>query len=361
MKKRIAVIFGGRSSEHEVSIVSARSVMNALDRSRYDVVPVAIAKNGRWLSLASSAELLSSGEARKAQEILVPEPGSFDVAFPLVHGTYGEDGCLQGFLEMAGVPYVGCGVLGSAIGMDKGIQKRILRANEIPVVNYVEVRSSDWAKNADAVQKTILKTLTFPMFAKPANNGSSIGISKVKNEEQLRVGISEALRYDTKILVEQGVEHAREIECAVLGNDEPRASVLGEIKPSNEFYDYNAKYVDGASESIIPVELSSGLMQAMREMAVRTFLALDGSGMARVDFLLNGETNEWVVSEVNTIPGFTSISMYPKLWQASGLPYPQLLDELIALAEERFAKKASLETSYQPSKEWHRLNPQASS
>ncbi len=357
MKKRVAVIFGGKSSEHEVSIVSARSVIQALDKAVYDVIPVAIAKNGRWLNLASSAELLASGDTTKqSTEVAIPETGACDVVIPLVHGTYGEDGCLQGFLEMAGIPYVGCGVLGSAIGMDKAVQKQLLRTNGIPVVDFVELRRIDWDKNQDAILAEVASRLAFPVFTKPANAGSSIGVSKIKTAHELASGIEEAFRYDRKILVEQGVGNAREIECAVLGNDEPRASVLGEIKSSNEFYDYDAKYVDGASEAVIPAEVSNETSDAMREVAIKTFRVLEGTGMARVDFLLNAQTGAWVVNEVNTIPGFTSISMYPKLWEASGLPYTNLLDELIALALERGAARGKLHTSYEPKKNWHQIS-----
>jgi D-alanine-D-alanine ligase len=308
-----------------VSIVSARSVMNALDKTKYEIVPVLIAKDGSWPGIQTGV----------------------DVVFPLVHGTYGEDGCLQGYLELANVPYVGCGVLGSAVGMDKVIQKQILRACGIPIVRFVELRTPEWTNDGQ---------LNYPLFTKPANAGSSVGVSKIKDQSQLENGIKQAFRYDTKILVEEGVQHAREIECAVLGNDDPKTSVLGEIKPSNEFYDYDAKYVDGASASIIPADLPSELVGEMQKMAMKTFRVLNCSGMARVDFLLNSETGEWVVNEVNTIPGFTSISMYPKLWESSGLPYPKLLDRLIELAEERHRQKASLETSYQPSKEWHKAS-----
>ena len=315
MKTKLAIIFGGKSSEHEVSVISATSVIEALDKNKYEITPVKIEKDGDW----PSAEELRQ----------------FDVVFPLTHGTFGEDGCLQGYLELVGVPYVGCGVLGSALGMDKVVQKQLLRAAGIPVVDWVEIRLAEWLSNKNLFLEKIQSEFRFPLFVKPANNGSSVGISKAKNLIELERGIETAFKHDRKVLVERGVENAREIECSVLGNDEPRASVLGEIVPSNEFYDYNAKYLDGKSGLIIPAELSEEISEKLRATAKKAFYVLNSSGMARVDFLMDGKTGEWWLNEINTIPGFTSVSMYPKLWMASGLGYSELLDELVRLAIEK--------------------------
>jgi D-alanine-D-alanine ligase len=313
-KIKLAVLYGGKSSEHEVSIISAQSVMEALDKNKYEIIPLFVEKIGEW----PSAELL-----RK-----------FDVVFPVTHGTFGEDGCLQGYLELVGVPYIGCGVLGSAVGMDKIVQKQILRSVGISVVDWVEVRRGEWT-NREKLIKKIKSELELPVFVKPVNNGSSVGISKVKDWGELEVAIEEAFKFDRKVLVERAVNKAREIECSVLGNDEPRASVLGEIVPSNEFYDYNAKYLDGKSGLIIPSLLLEAIAVELRQVAEKVFYILNCRGMSRVDFLMNGETGEWWLNEINTIPGFTSISMYPKLWEASGLKYSELLDELVALALEK--------------------------
>ena len=396
MKKlRVCVIFGGRSGEHEVSIVSATSVMNALDPAKYEVVPVCITKAGRWIAGAQSVQLLKSGIAdtpfyamlpadpneqrlllattnsASAQE-LEPFREKFDVVFPVLHGPYGEDGTIQGLLELANFPYVGAGVLGSAVCMDKIVQKLLCVPANVPVVKFLWLRYEDWQHNktdAKAVaanlqqlcglaQKEMLarieSELHFPVFVKPANMGSSVGISKVHNRVELIRGIEDAAQYDQKILFEAAVPNAREIEVSVLGNAQPKASIAGEIVPSNEFYDYDAKYVDGASTLIIPAELSAELAQSIRETAIRGFLACKCEGMARVDFLLSREKNALYLNEINTIPGFTQISMYPKLWEASGVSYSQLLDELIQLAIERHRRKNNLKTSYQPKQDWYK-------
>jgi D-alanine-D-alanine ligase len=288
--------------------------MEALDKNKYEIVPLLVEKNGEW----PSAERLRE----------------FDVIFPITHGTFGEDGCLQGYLELVGVPYVGCGVLGSAVGMDKIVQKQILRSVGIPVVDWVEVRRGEWTNREKPIKK-IKSELELPVFVKPVNNGSSVGISKVKDWSVLEAAIEEAFKFDRKILVEQAVNKAREIECSVLGNDEPRASVLGEIVSSNEFYDYNAKYLDGKSGLIIPSLIPEAVAIELRQVAEKVFYILNCRGMSRVDFLMDGETGEWWLNEINTIPGFTSISMYPKLWEASGLKYSELLDKLIRLTFEK--------------------------
>jgi D-alanine-D-alanine ligase len=334
-KLRVGVILGGRSGEHEVSLRSAQSVMAAMDQARYEIVPIAIDKQGRWL-LGSEAQrvLAESGEtpAAPADSSLIPRHESLrsvDVVFPVLHGPYGEDGTVQGLLELAHIPYVGCGVLASALAMDKAalVQRR------------------RWENEPEHVLADVESRLTYPLFAKPANLGSSVGVSKATQRTELARALDQAARYDRRLLVEQGID-AREIEVSVLGNDDPIASVPGEIVPQREFYDYAAKYLDPGSELIIPAPLSPGLAEAARQMAVQAFLAIDGAGMARVDFLLERRTGQLYLSEVNTIPGFTSISMYPKLWEASGLSYPALIDRLIELALERYADKSRTVTSY---------------
>ncbi len=354
MKQRIAVLFGGKSIEHEVSIVSARAIMNALDPQKYEPVPLALDKNNHWLDLDSSKQYLQTGIlAAEFQELNFPLSQVADIFFPVVHGSFGEDGCLQGLLEMQGIPYVGGGVLGSALGMDKEIQKTILRANKIPVVDFLTIHKYEWVKRWLEISDTISVRFLFPLFVKPVNAGSSVGIFKVSSREALLIAVEEAFRYDSKVLVEATVPYARELECAMLGNEEPQASVVGEIKSSNEFYDYDAKYVDGASVSFIPADVTENLASELQEAAVRAYTALEGTGMARVDFLVNGKTGDWVVSEINTIPGFTSISMYPKLWEASGLFYQDLITRLIELAEERFAERNLIKRIYQPKRAWY--------
>jgi D-alanine-D-alanine ligase len=381
---RVGVIYGGRSGEHEVSLASAAAVFANLDRTTYDPVPIRIDKDGRW-SLAerppmtmSAGEVIeharveSSRQLRSGREVhLVAHPSEetilsidrskgrsgtddshalvtgvgLDVIFPVLHGPYGEDGTVQGLLELANIPYVGCGVLASALGMDKGMMKIVFAARGLPIVDYVVVRKSDWIADPATVMNTVMARLPFPVFVKPANLGSSVGISKAKTRDDLTTAIQHAADFDTKIIVEAGVPDAREIECAVLGNDRPEASIAGEVIPSREFYDYEAKYLDDASKTVIPADLTSEQLAEVRRMSCEAFLAIDGAGMARVDFLLARGDGRLYLNEVNTIPGFTTISMYSKLWAATGLPYPQLLDRLIALALERHAAKQQLRTS----------------
>lgn len=342
-KLKIAVIFGGRSGEHEVSLVSARSVMKSLNPKKYQIIPVLIDKKGRGF------------------EKIVARRKKIDAVFPLIHGTFGEDGTLQGFLDICGLPYVGAGVTGSAVGMDKVIQKHILLSIGLLTPPFYWFRKMDWQKKASHILRHIREgknfwgskeKLKFPFFVKPANLGSSLGISKAHSFKELAPAIREAFRYDEKILVEMAVPLAREIECAVLGNDEPVASVCGEVIPSNEFYDYDAKYVDGQSRLKVPAKLPAGIHRCIQEMAKKAFIALDCSGMARADFLLSRKTGKAYFNEINTIPGFTAISMYPKLWEASGLKYSKLLDKLIELALERHFKRQKLLLSYQPKKKW---------
>jgi D-alanine-D-alanine ligase len=369
-KLRVGVIFGGRSGEHEVSLVSATSVINALDKNKYDVIPIGITHEGRWISSTESLRLLKSRTdvENEPERFLVPEPNRqslvsldgeshsdmrLDVVFPVVHGTYGEDGTLQGLLELANIPYVGAGVLASSVGMDKIVQKQLHNHAGLPVVKYEWFLSSDCKKEPKKIVATIEKNLNYPLFVKPSNTGSSVGISKAHNRKELFDAIALASDFDRKIIVEQGVKNAREIEVSVLGNDKPNASIPGEIIPSNEFYDYDAKYVDGKSTAVIPAKLPKSVVKKIQELAVRAFTTLDGAGMARVDFFVVKKTNRIYLNEINTIPGFTSISMYPKLWEASGISYSELLDRLIRLALERHREKNSIRTSYQPTKEWY--------
>ena len=368
---RVGVIFGGRSAEHEVSIVSATSVIGALDKEKYEVLPIGITPEGRWLSSEQAIELLKNQTNVESlpEHILVPDPRKqglvelkdssaqslpqrIDVAFPVLHGTYGEDGTIQGLFELADIPYVGAGVLGSAVGMDKVVQKQLLRQADIPVTPDVWFMINEFRTNSKKILWRVERALRYPCFVKPANLGSSVGISKANDRKELIQAIELAAEYDLKILVEKCVGQAREIECSVLGNDKPIASVPGEIIPSNEFYDYDAKYVDGKSKAIIPAPLPKSVAKRVQDYSVRSFLVLNCSGMGRVDFLVRKRTNTIYLNELNTIPGFTSISMYPKLWIASGISYPELLDRLIQLAIERHEGRAHLRTRYQPKTDW---------
>ena len=358
MKKlRVGIIYGGRSGEHEVSVVSAASIFKHLDRSRYDAVPVFIEKGGRWVLGGKAPEVLSAGavgEPPPNQALQPTEPSAavagsgFDVIFPVLHGPYGEDGTVQGLLELANVPYVGAGVLGSAVGMDKAIMKTLFVAAGLPVGPYLTVLRRDWADSTAAIAETAAGELGFPMFVKPANLGSSVGISKVTSGADLDGAMDLAFQFDRKVVIEAGVPNTREIECAVLGNDEPEASVPGEIIVTHPdgFYSYDAKYIDSSGASLkIPAEISQDIADRVRRVSIDAFRALDLAGMARVDFFLDGSAGALYLNEVNTIPGFTAISMYPKMWEASGLPYPALLDRLIALALERHEEKQRLRTS----------------
>lgn len=355
---RVGVLFGGRSTEHEVSVVSAQSIIRALDRERYEVVPLYIDKQGRWL-LGSSVRQLRANEDQRTYVYLPPDPTQhalvpadeqsgrvppIDVVFPVFHGLNGEDGTIQGVLELANVPYVGAGVLGSALGMDKVYMKRAFAAVGLPVVDYVAIQRRRFERDPDAVTAEVEGQLGYPCFTKFANSGSSVGTSKAHNRGELIAGLQLASRFDRKLVVERGID-ARELEVSVLGNDEPEASVVGEVVPAHEFYDYEAKYLDEGSRLIIPADIPPGVAGEVRAMAVRAFLAVDAAGMARADFFLDRATGTVYVNEVNTIPGFTRISMYPKLWEASGLPYPRLLDRLIELAFERFQDRQRSQTA----------------
>jgi D-alanine-D-alanine ligase len=374
-KLRVGVIYGGRSGEHEVSLASAAAVFQNLDPDRYDAVPVLIGKDGRWqlpseppkqmkaadVIAGSAARLREPSSTREAH--LVAHPGgetlltidrtqpsvvsglALDVVFPVLHGPYGEDGTVQGLLELANIPYVGAGVLASAVGMDKATMKLVFAARGLPICDYEVVLRREWQRDERAIMHHVVSRLGLPVFVKPANLGSSVGISKAKHAAELRAAITLAAEFDRKVVIEAAVPDAREIEVAVLGNDEPDASVPGEIIPSREFYDYEAKYISDASQTVIPAAITEAQAESVRSLAVAAFKAIDGAGMARVDFLLGRNTGVLYLNEVNTIPGFTTISMYSKLWEASGVPYPRLLDRLIALAIERHAEKQQLRTS----------------
>src|SRR5579862_6254484 len=395
-KIRVGVLFGGRSGEHEVSLLSAASVINAIDKAKYEVVPIGITKDGRWLTADHAERMLKGGTGDGAQAaatsplragdpeatpgaavlasgasvVVPPEPVrrdtglapfqtdvktdaglrrasdraiNVDVIFPVLHGTFGEDGTIQGLLELADLAYVGAGVLGSAAGMDKDIMKSLFSSAGLPIVKHVTILRSEWDADHKKTEGKVDKQLKYPVFVKPANLGSSVGISKAHNKKELGPAIYEAAKFDRKIVIEQGVggtkNKAREIECSVLGNDEPTASVPGEIVPIKEFYDYNAKYLDEGSQLIIPAKLSKAETKKVQMMAVQAFQAVDCSGLARVDFLMDPKTGKIFLNEINTMPGFTAISMYPKLWGASGLAYADLIDQLIQLGIERHEDK----------------------
>lgn len=339
MKKRIAIIFGGKSAEHEISVISARSIFDAIDRDKYDIVSIYIGKDGLWRIVSSPH---SEKEFDKKGYSFLPwslkeEFFDADIYFPVLHGPYGEDGSLQGLLEMADVPYVGAGIMGSALGMNKAKAKEVLSFWNIPVVDWISFRDVDWNEKGKEILERC-KKIPLPLFVKPSNLGSSIGISKVKDYSELSDAIERAFKWDRVVLVERGV-NAREIECSVLGNDKPIASVPGEVIPYREFYDYKDKYLEGKTKFVIPANVSEEEKKKFQELSVRAFIALECYGMARVDFLMDRDTHEIFVNEINTIPGFTSISMYPKLWEASGITYPQLIERLIELAFERYRMK----------------------
>ncbi len=355
-KLRVALLFGGRSTEHEVSLTSAVGILKVIDKNKYDILPIKISKNRQWLLLDNLQSLDSVEKLKNCDGSLVivgdPETKGFlkiekdgakalrlfhepvDVVFPILHGTFGEDGTVQGLLSLSDIPFVGAGVLASAIGMDKIMMKQIFFQNELASIDFIWFLRKDWEKSPEVIQKGVRDHIDFPCFVKPANTGSSVGISKAHNEEELPDCVNRAAEYDRKILIEKAVD-ARELECSVLGNDNPEASVVGEIIPCNEFYDYEAKYILSESRTVIPADIPEKIAEQVRSMAVAAFKAVDCAGMGRVDFLLERETNRIFVNEINTIPGFTPISMYPKLWEASGLSYSELIDRLIELAIER--------------------------
>jgi len=389
-KLRVGILFGGRSGEHEVSLLSAASVLNAIDKTKYEVVPIGITKDGRWLTAEHAERLLKGGEGARATPekhlragdpeatpgaavlatgesvVVPPEPArreaglapfqtdanlrraadraiNVDVIFPVLHGTFGEDGTIQGLLELADIAYVGAGVLGSSAGMDKDVMKSLFRAAGLPMVRHVTVLRSQFEHEPKKTQKLVESKLQYPVFVKPANLGSSVGISKAHDRKELGPAIAEAAKFDRKIVIEEGVggkkNKAREIECAVLGNDDPKASVAGEIIPCKEFYDYDAKYLAEGSEGVIPAKITKAEMKTVQRLAIAAFQAVDCTGLARVDFLMDPKSRKIFVNEINTMPGFTAISMYPKLWAATGVPYSELIDRLIRLGIERHEDK----------------------
>ncbi len=371
-KLRFGILFGGRSGEHDVSLMSARSILSVLDPTKYEVIPIGITQQGVWVTGTNheGASLLDALWDRKTDGLtrvtLLPELGqstlyairegkdgerlealtSLDVIFPVLHGTFGEDGTVQGLFELTDLAYVGANVLGSSVGMDKALFKDVMRANGIPVIESILTTRGEIEKDPPGVIARAEEMAAYPLFTKPANLGSSVGITKCRSRSDLYEGLLEAAAYDRRVLIERGVANAREIEVSVLGNGDPQASIPGEIRPSGDFYTYEAKYLDDRSELIIPAPLPEEITARVRELAVQAFKAIDGSGMARADFLLDSRTQEVFLGEINTIPGFTKISMYPKLWEASGLPYAKLIDRLVELAVERKADRGRTERHY---------------
>ena len=360
-KIRVGVLFGGRSGEHEVSLASAQGIMGAMNTAKYAIVPIGITKAGQWLTgkdihqrlldaaaghpALAEATAVTKPSTENALALPISETGPLDVIFPVLHGPFGEDGTVQGFLELVGVPYVGAEVTASAVGMDKAISKKLFEAHDLPILPYRVFSRRQWHSQPETVLDRCEAALIYPMFVKPANLGSSVGVHKAKSRDDLRAGLTDAAHYDRKLIVEQGVE-AREIEVSVLGNDEPIASVPGEIVASREFYSYAAKYLDNQSDLLIPAPLSPEQTEQAQQLALAAFKAVDGAGLARCDFLLDKASGELYLNEVNTMPGFTPISMYPKLWEASGLSYSQLIERLIDLALERFEDKQQSKTTF---------------
>jgi D-alanine-D-alanine ligase len=362
-KIRVGVIFGGRSGEHEVSLRSAESVIKAIDKKKYEVVPIGVTQQGRWLVSGDAKAMLPESvmRANHHQSVaIIGDPTQrglkkldanisehLDVVFPVLHGTYGEDGTIQGLLEMAGVAYVGCGVLASATGMDKVAMKQLFAQAGLVIADYEWFLRAAWEAAPDAITKKIARSLGYPVFVKPANLGSSVGISKARDKRELIAAINDAARYDRKVIVERAII-GREIEVGVLGNDQPAASLPGEVITGHEFYDYEDKYIDTTSRTEVPARLSKKTTERIQRDAIKAFQAIDGSGLARVDFFVERDTERVIINEINTMPGFTSISMYPKMWEASGIGYGELIDRLIGLAFERQRDKARNLTSYQP-------------
>jgi len=370
-KIRVGIIFGGRSGEHEVSFCSASSIIKAINKDKYAVVPIGITKGGRWISPQDSELALQSGKIEgKNTVILLNDSFSkslvcidnnqkldkssalekLDVIFPVLHGPYGEDGTVQGLLELANISYVGAGVAASAISMDKDFMRMVFQQKGLPILKWMTIKRKEWQENKEKILSLVQNGFEYPLFVKPANLGSSVGITKVHKKEELEKAIDLASSYDRKILIERGLEEVREIECGVLGNDEPRASVVGEVKPAGEFYDYDSKYTEEGTQLIIPADLPDRVSQEIQRIALSAFKAVDAAGMARVDFFVSKKENKIYLNEINTIPGFTSSSMYPRLWEASGISYPELIDRLIQLALERHQDKKQNKISYDESK-----------
>ena len=358
-KMRVAVLFGGRSAEHEVSVISARSILAAMDRERYEPIMVGIAKDGRWWlaedgkSLQKCDQVLGDGalsvhlDYLGSREIVAKDLKwwGVDVVFPILHGPYGEDGAMQGLLELADVPYVGAGVVGSAVGMDKEMMKRAFAAEGLPQLDYAVIRCSRWRRDCEGVLDELCARFSWPVFVKPASLGSSVGVSRAENRPQLQEGIANAAEYDCKVVIEQAAVNCREVEVAILGNEEVEASTVGEIEVENAFYDYGAKYVDDSSSLHIPARIESNLAERVRGMGIRAFRAVEACGLSRVDFFVGKNDGQMYINEINTMPGFTPVSMYPKLWEASGLAYGALIDRLIELALDRHEDKKSIKTS----------------
>ena len=370
-KIRVGIIFGGRSGEHEVSFCSASSIIKAINKDKYAVVPIGITKGGRWISPQDSELALQSGKIEgKNTVILLNDSFSkslvcidnnqkldkssalekLDVIFPVLHGPYGEDGTVQGLLELANISYVGAGVAASAISMDKDFMRMVFQQKGLPILKWMTIKRKEWQENKEKILFLVQNGFEYPLFVKPANLGSSVGITKVHKKEELEKAIDLASSYDRKILIERGLEEVREIECGILGNDKPRASVVGEVKPAGEFYDYDSKYTEEGTQLIIPADLPDRVSQEIQRIALSAFKAVDAAGMARVDFFVSKKENKIYLNEINTIPGFTSSSMYPRLWEASGISYPELIDRLIQLALERHQDKKQNKISYDESK-----------
>ena len=362
-KLHVAVLFGGRSGEHDVSLMSARSVLSVLDPEKYEVTQIGITHEGQWLTGEDVLDKFEQNNLSELERVMVsPDPSGkglyvirdaqsvklteVDVFFPVLHGTFGEDGTLQGLFELADVAYIGAGVVGSAVGMDKGVFKDVMIANDIPTVDTMVVLRADVENNMLAIIEEAERLSEYPLFTKPANLGSSVGVTKCSNRSDLQEGLMEAASFDRRVLIQKGIRNAREIEVSVLGNDEPVASVPGEVLPSREFYSYESKYIDGTSGLLIPANLPADVAEKICDYAVRAYKAIDCAGMARVDFFVEKDTNRIHLNELNTIPGFTKISMYPKLWEASGLPYNQLVDRLIELAMQRKAERGRTSHTY---------------
>lgn len=370
-KIKVGLIFGGKSGEHEVSFCSASSIIKAIDKDKYSVVPIGITKEGRWVSPRDSELALQSGRIEgKGTVTLLNNPSGttlvridnnqrldksstlekLDVIFPVLHGPYGEDGTVQGLLELADIPYVGAEVAASAISMDKDLMKTIFQQKDLPILKWLTIKRKEWQKDKEKILSIIQNNFEYPLFVKPTNLGSSVGITKVHKKEELDKAINIAASYDRKILIEEGLEEVREIECGVLGNDEPQVSVVGEVRPAGEFYDYDSKYIDEKTQLIVPTDLPEEVSGKVQQIALLAFKAVDAAGMARIDFFVSKKENKIYLSEINTIPGFTSNSMYPRLWEASGIPYPELIDQLIQLALERHQDKKQNKISYEESK-----------
>ncbi|MCD6109715.1 D-alanine--D-alanine ligase [bacterium] len=367
-KIRVAIVFGGRSGEHEVSIVSAKNIIESIDKKKYDIIPIGITKDGRWFSGDNIIKLFQAGDYSGLSAVsLNSKSGSnellhlsenesykklhIDIFFPALHGPYGEDGTIQGLFEMANVPYTGCGVLTSSVGMDKLMTKAVWDQAGLPIIPYIGINKQAWDMDRDEIIQKIENELEYPIFVKPANMGSSVGITKAKTQDDLKKAIDLACQFDHRILIEKGLE-VRELECAVLGNENPRIAHVGEVLVGGEFYDYNDKYIDGKSSTQVPADIPQSLEKEVQEMALKAYKVLDASGLARVDIFYDKNTKQLLLNEINTMPGFTAISMYPKMWQKSGISYPKLIDEIIKLGFEKHNQKNEKKISFDEAGDW---------